>query len=530
MRQSHFTAGMLTGAVLVLLGTSVVSGKSLKAPPGLFKDLNDEIVGDAIILNGKQLFIDDYIIEELKGAEKVLNQPVKHPKNPLVVPDKPWEKGVDYGNGAVIHDEEEQIFKIWVRDRMYLTSKDGIAWIKPIINRKDGNNLLRTPKEWGHIGAPGIFKDSVERDPKRRYKMLYLARPDGSSKSLATNAAYSSDGIHWTAEPKNPVAPFSDTQSCPFWDTRLGRYVTYLRYGPPNCRIVSRIESEDFVNWSPKVTILWPAPTNESRKVKMDRPFNTKHYGMRVMPYERLYVGLLSAYHGETIQKIPQDKLWMDKMDVQLTFSRNGLTWQRVGANGAIPWRKMDDNRDWKKAAREAVFIPYGRHKKDWDWGHIYAYQLPLVVGDEIRIYYTGIAARHWGSYHGDPEPPSTGVGLAVLRLDGFVSIDAAAAGTMTTKKFVFIGDTLEVNVNAKGGSILVEALDADGKVIEGFSKTDCIPITTDSVRHVLKWKGQKDSHLIQARPIRLRFYLKKAKLYSFTPRICHKHYVQSYD
>ncbi|MDP7637967.1 MAG: hypothetical protein QF577_10525, partial [Phycisphaerae bacterium] len=64
--------GALVAAMVVLLGTSVVSGKSLKAPPGLFKDLNDEIVGDAIILNGKQLFIDDYIIEELKGAEKVL--------------------------------------------------------------------------------------------------------------------------------------------------------------------------------------------------------------------------------------------------------------------------------------------------------------------------------------------------------------------------------------------------------------------------------------------------------------------------
>jgi hypothetical protein len=262
----------------------------------------------------------------------------------------------------------------------------------------------------------------------------------------------------------------------------------------------------------------------------MDRPFYTKHYGMRVMPYEGLYVGLLSAYHGETIQKIPADKLWMDKLDVQLTFSRNGLTWQRVGANGAIPWRKMDDKRDWKKAAKEATFIPYGRHKKDWDWGNIYAYQLPLVVGDEIRFYYSGIGARHWGSYHGDPDPPPTGVGLATLRLDGFVSIDAAAAGAMTTKKFVFIGDTLEVNANAKGGSIVVEALGTDGKVIDGFSKKDCTPITTDSVRHVLKWKGQKDSHLIQARPIRLRFHLKKAKLYSFTPRIRNKHYIQSYD
>ena len=100
----------------------------------------------------------------------------------------------------------------------------------------------------------------------------------------------------------------------------------------------------------------------------------------------------------------------------------------------------------------------------------------------------------------------------------------------MTTKKFVFIGDTLEVNANAKGGSIVVEALDADGKVIEGFSKAESQAMTTDNVRHVLKWKGKKDCHLIQAQPIRLRFHMKKAKLYSFTPRIRYKHYVQSYD
>ena len=239
---------------------------------------------------------------------------------------------------------------------------------------------------------------------------------------------------------------------------------------------------------------------------------------------------LLSAYHGETIKKIPEDKLWMDKLDVQLTFSRNGLTWLRVGKEGAIPHKQLSRKRDWKKAVKEATFIPYGRHKKDWNRGNIYAYQLPLVVGDEIRIYYTGIGSRHWGSYPGDPDPPPTGVGLATLRLDGFVSVNAEADGTMTTRKFVFIGDTLEVNANAKGGSIVVEALGADGKVIEGFSKEDCTPITTDSVRYVLKWKGKEDCLLIQARPIRLRFHLKKAKLYSFTPRIRHKHYVPTYD
>ena len=62
----------------VLVVSAMTFGGSLQAPPGLFKDLNDEILGDAIILNGKQLFIDDYIIDELSGAEKVMNQTVKH--------------------------------------------------------------------------------------------------------------------------------------------------------------------------------------------------------------------------------------------------------------------------------------------------------------------------------------------------------------------------------------------------------------------------------------------------------------------
>ena len=517
----------------------MVSGKSLKAPPGLFKDLNDEIVGDAIIINGKQLFIDDYIIEELKGAEKVLNQPTKHPRNPLLVPDKPWE-GKLVSTNPVIYDKAEGLYKLWyvtfsgerVADGAptcvvaCATSPDGIRWSKPLLAPWKGNaktNIVFSGQP--ALNCAGVYKDPVETDPQRRYKMLYSSYHDGTAKTASTNLAYSADGIQWKPHAENPLIPFSDTWACAFWDTRKGRYVAALRYGPPNARIISMIESEDYVHWSPKVTIF--------RRTKMDYPFVTKHYSMAVMPYAGMYIGLLGAYHGETIQPIPKDKeAWMDKTNAQLTFSRNGVTWMRVGKHGAIPHGELSKDLDWKTIAEEATFIPYGRHGKDWDWGSILACA-PLVVGDEIWIYYTGYRGRHWAwakkRYHKDVIKKK-GIGLATLRLDGFVSVDAAAAGTMTTKKFVFIGDTLEVNANAKGGSIVVEAIDAKGKVIEGFSKTDCTPITTDSVRHVLKWKGQKDSHLIQARPIRLRFYLKKAKLYSFTPRIRNKHYVQSYD
>ena len=353
--------------------------------------------------------------------------------------------------------------------------------------------------------------------------MLYLACADGTSKTWSINAAYSPDGIHWIPEPQNPLIPFSDTQPCPYWDKKLGRYVAYLRYGPPNSRLVTRIESEDFIHWSPKIKVVEHA--------KMDDDVHTgwaytSLYGMQIMPYEGVYVGLLTAYRDESISEIPKEKeAWTDKIDVQLTFSRNGLTWNRVGKHGAID---MSKEYDWKTLTQEAAFVPYGRHKVDWDWGQIYPHQKPIVVGDEIWIYYTGLSNRHWASYHGDTK--KSGIGMATLRLDGFVSINAENAGTMTTKPFVFVGDTIELNANAAGGSIRVEALDEKGKIIEGFSKDDYQAITSDSVRHILKWKGSEDCQLIQGRPIKLKFYMERAKLYSFTPRIRHIHYIPSYN
>ena len=75
-------------AILVVSGMAF--SRSLNAPAGIFKYLNHSIVGDAIILNGKQIVVDDYIIEELTGSKKTLNHPVKHLDNPLILPDRPF--------------------------------------------------------------------------------------------------------------------------------------------------------------------------------------------------------------------------------------------------------------------------------------------------------------------------------------------------------------------------------------------------------------------------------------------------------
>ena len=64
----------------------------------------------------------------------------------------------------------------------------------------------------------------------------------------------------------------------------------------------------------------------------------------------------------------------------------------------------------------------------------------------------------------------------------------------------------------------------------KNFGIESSVALTSDSISHKLAWKGQADLHQLQGRPIRLRFHLKGAKLYSITPGTRHAHYIQSYD
>ena len=157
----------------------------------------------------------------------------------------------------------------------------------------------------------------------------------------------------------------------------------------------------------------------------------------------------------------------------------------------------------------------------DWKKPHN---EPPLTLGDQIGLYDQALTGQHWFRPHKDLL--ESGIVLATDRRDRFVSVDAEIEGTLTTRRVIAVGDTLVVNAKADNGSIRVEAIDALGRVIKGFSKDDCKPITGDNIRHVVYWKGGSNCHPLQARPIKLRFHLKQAKLYSFEFQIRHNHFV----
>ena len=74
--------------LLILVGAAETLAQDLSA--------SSAVQNKALVLHGKQLFIDDYVIANLKGVRKVLNQPVKQPRNPILRKHK-REHAISYG-------------------------------------------------------------------------------------------------------------------------------------------------------------------------------------------------------------------------------------------------------------------------------------------------------------------------------------------------------------------------------------------------------------------------------------------------
>ena len=112
---------------------------------------------------------------------------------------------------------------------------------------------------------------------------------------------------------------------------------------------------------------------------------------------------------------------------------------------------------------------------------------------------------------------PTSHVRRYTLRPDGFISVNAPyAGGELVTKPLIFAGNHLELNYSTSAaGGLRVELQRADGAPIERYGLDDCAEIIGDRIAKVVTWKTGADVSSLAAAPIRLRFVLKDADLYS---------------
>ena len=86
----------------------------------------------------------------------------------------------------------------------------------------------------------------------------------------------------------------------------------------------------------------------------------------------------------------------------------------------------------------------------------------------------------------------------------------------MITKPFTFKGKTLLVNfATSAAGEIGVEIQDAGGIPIPGFSLADSQKLIGNEIERTVSWKHGEDVSQLSGKPLRLRFVMKDAHLYS---------------
>jgi hypothetical protein len=252
-------------------------------------------------------------------------------------------------------------------------------------------------------------------------------------------------------------------------------------------RVIGRSLSEDFVRWSAPGDVLLP---------DADDPPLAELYYMPVQVFHDHYVGIPHVF---VPSPDPFGPFWPE-----LAASRDGIRWRRLGHQPLIP------------AGDPGSF----------DCGVRRGARGIVERGDELWLFYGGWHEDHGASrQHRHMTTPreaqrkAAAIGLATLRLDGFVSLDAGEApGTLTTIPLTCRTDALSVNARvAAGGALRVELCDESGRPVTGLGLDDCDPLAGDAVAHRPTWQGRWALGQLKGQRVRLRFVLQHAELYSFS-------------
>ena len=445
----------------------------------------------------RRLFLDPLVIEQQAALERVFHACRKYSANPVLIADTPWERGGSgpYLYGTILRDEGK--LRMWYHfvqggyRNAYAESADGIHWTKPDLGIVDfqgskANNIFAR----NECHNPSVILRPLPAGDPQRYA-LFCWGADVSK----VRAAFSPDGLHWKFVPetaKRGLFESSDVVNF-FYDPYQQCYTATWKGATRRGRSVGIATSQDALHWTK------PAQSPIFTADDLDPP-DTQIYGMPVFPYEGLYIGLPWIYHADVhyppemlMTRAEAEKQSPCTVDVQMAWSWDLINWTRPPARPS--------------------FIPRGP-KGSFDSDMIYTARAPIIDGDKLIFYYGGFDQPH------NAKRANGAIGMATLRLDGFVSMHAGPeGGWLVTRREKIAAPEIKINaVTSAGGEIRAEILDLNGNVIPGFSQTDSIPFQGDAVRHTLRWKTPEFQPDQKNTVKKIRFVLKNADLYSYLP------------
>lgn len=424
----------------------------------------------------RELFVDDWLIEEMNGVTLRMHHPVF--REIALEFNRPWEGNISWAPVVMKIDEH---YRVWYRAfreegeayTAYAESSDGINWERPVLGcfafdgTKENNIVWRGP---GANMTPFLDLNPSTPDSER-YKAI--VRGGG------VFALCSPDGIHWKLMQDDPIlteGPF-DSPNVAFWDGERGEYVAYIRGRAggdsyqTGVRWIRRTTSKDFLHWTP----LLPIDTGDA-------------------PKEHLYTNACTPYF-----RAPHIYLMFPKRFVPDRKFHQG--WQHDGLSEGV-FMSSRDGLHWDRRFMEA-FIRPGPDPDNWTERNLITAVGIVPTGPaEISLY----CVEHY-------RHPSVRLRRATLRTDGFVSVNAPyCGGEFVTKPFTFTGSELVVNyATSVAGGLGIDILSVDLQQIDGYQAH----LYGDEIERVVDWQDGPDLSALAGQPIRLRFTMKDADLYA---------------
>ena len=453
--------------------------------------------------HGRELLVDDFLIESHSCVRK-FHYPEKYAGNPVLKPETALELGQGrYAacacpkSGGVWFDYEKRIYQMWYEAGFlgticYAESEDGLHWTRPELDVIPGTNRVLP---YGlKCDSWTVVHDYGAADPQQRFKMFLMEPYLGVGRGMLMT---SPDGIRWSL----PTATgYAGDRSTMFYNPFTRKWCCSLRsYGhDPLLRMRDYAEGDDFFTAGQ-----WGTADGEKRSVHwagvdaLDQPLPElgippQLYNLDAVPYESIMLGMFQLHYGPSNQEC--EKTGLPKITgLEFAYSRDGFHWHRPDRRCAIMPEK----------------------ENSWDLGYVQSLGNVCTVDEKkITFYFTGFAGKP-GTVGKTAMYENGATGAAFLRRDGFVSLDAENSGEIVTRKLTFDGSHLFVNLDAPSGSLKVELLDPEGKVLKGFSAADCIAVSDDHVKTPVRWKNA-DLAALRGQAVRFRFLLTRGSLYAF--------------
>ena len=461
----------------------------------------------------RELLVDDFLVERFSDACRLR---LHHPERQEIalVHDEPWE-----GSGSGYHTvfQDGRLFRMYYKawnhtfdakaahplKIAYAESVDGVHWTKPHLGffEYEGSRRNNIVIDEVNGGEPHDFNPFRDTNPIAGPDALYKAVGYGRE-PRGLYAFTSPDGLRWTQLGAGPVMTKGkfDTQNTAFWDPNIRRYRAYIRDFDEGNRGILTALSDDFEHWSePEWLDYGDAPVEQL-------------YTNQIQPYYRaphLYIGFPARY---------VDRGWTDaakRLPEQELRRQRGAVNERYGT--AVTDSLLMTSRDGFRFLRwpEAFLRPGARTRFNWSYGDNYLAWHVIETASTFDDAPRELSLFATESYFTSNEAR---LRRYTLRVDGFVSAFAPlGGGELVTKPLTFSGGRLLLNYSTSAaGSIRVEIQDASGSPLQGFGLGDAEERFGDEIDGEYGWKGQGTLADLAGRPVRLRFALEDADLYSF--------------